>query len=102
MASENVFSVAQEMGWWNPESGEPFNFWKAYSGRKPFSDREFFVFSTLAPSLKLNHNAEELPFSVKPEKKVSVRDVMAFYRQTYEGTEMDITKNLMVKVGCLL
>jgi dipeptidase len=41
---------------------------------------------------------EELPFSVKPEKKVSVRDVIALYRQTYEGTPYDMTRNLLVVV----
>ena len=97
MASDNVFSVAEEMGWWDPKSGETFKFWKAYSGKKPFSTREYFVLNTLAPSLNLDMNAEELPFYVKPEKKLSVRDVMAFYRQTYEGTDLDMTKNLMVK-----
>jgi len=97
MASENVFSVAQEMGWWDPKSEEPFKFWKAYSGRRPFSTREYFVFSTLAPSLHLDINSKELPFSVKPDKKVSVRDIMKLYRQTYLGTELDMTKNLMVK-----
>jgi len=96
MASENVFSLAQEMGWWDPASGEPFKFWKAYSGRKPYSTREFYVLSTLAPSLNLNTEMEELPFSVKPDKKVSVRDVMKLYRETYEGTELDMTKNLVV------
>jgi dipeptidase len=97
MASENVYSVAEEMGWWDPDSGEPFKFWKVYSGRKPFSTREFYVLSTLAPSLKLKMEMEELPFSVKPYKKVSVRDVMKFYRETYEGTELDMTKALIVK-----
>ena len=97
MASENVYSVAEEMGWWDPDSGEPFKFWKVYSGRKPFSTREYYVLSTLAPSLKLNMDMEELPFSVKPDKKVSVRDVMKFYRETYEGTELDMTKDLVVK-----
>ncbi len=97
MASDNVFSVAEEMGWWDPDSGEPFIFWKAYSGRRPFSTREYFVLSTLAPSLNLDIKAKELPFSVKPEKKLSVRDVLAYYRQTYAGTDLDSTKNLMVK-----
>lgn len=95
MASDNVFSLAQEMGWWSPDSGT-FKFWKAYSGRKPFGDREFYILSTLAPSLNLQIDDEELPFSVKPESKVSVRDVMRFYRETYEGTDFDMTKNLMV------
>lgn len=97
MASENVYSVAEEMGWWDPDSDEPFVFWKAYSGRKPFSTREYYVLSTLAPSLNLSMDTEELPFSVKPEKKVSVRDVFAFYRQTYAGTDLDMTKDLMVQ-----
>ncbi|MFC2160609.1 dipeptidase [Acidobacteriota bacterium] len=97
MASENVHSLAEEMGWWDPNSGETFKFWKAYSGRKPFSTREFFILSTMAPSLNLDSEAEELPFSVKPDKKVSVQDLFAYYRQTYEGTDLDATKNLMVK-----
>ncbi len=97
MASENVFRVAEEMGWWNPKSGEPFKFWKAYSGRKPFAIREYFILSRLAPSLKLDWNAEELPFSVKPDRKVSVREVLKLYRETYAGTEFDMTRNLLVK-----
>jgi dipeptidase len=97
MASDNVYSLAIEKGWWDPKSGEPFKFWKAYSGQKPFSTREYYVLNTLAPSLKLDINAEELPFSVKPDKKVSVRDIMKLYRETYAGTDFDMTKNLMVK-----
>ena len=97
MASDNVQSLAEEMGWWDPKGEEPFKFWKAYSGRRPYSTREFFILSTLAPSLNLNMEMKELPFSVKPDKKVSVRDVMAYYRQTYEGTDFDMTKNLTVK-----
>lgn len=97
LASENVYELAEEMGWWDPEKGEPFKFWKAYSGRKPFSIREYFVFSQLAPSLKLDINAEELPFSIKPDKKVSVQDVLRLYRETYEGTEFDMSKDLLVK-----
>ena len=98
MASDNVFSYAEKKGWWDPESGEPFKFWKAYSDdEKAFSIREFFVFNSLAPSLNLDYDAEELPFSVKPDKKVSVRDILKFYRETYAGTKWDMTQNLMVK-----
>ena len=87
MASENVFQVAQDMGWWDPKSGKPFKFWEAYGGGrgKPYSTREFFVLSTLAPSLKLTMDLPELPFSVKPEKKLSVRDVLAIYREPVRG-----------------
>jgi dipeptidase len=97
MASDNVLSYAEKKGWWDPNSGEPFKFWKAYSGRRPFSSREYFVLNTLAPSLNLDYKAEELPFSVKPDEKVSVRDIIKMYRQTYAGTDWDMTKNLMTK-----
>ncbi|MFQ6108086.1 MAG: dipeptidase [Candidatus Aminicenantales bacterium] len=97
IASENVFSLSVEKGWWDPENGEPFKFWKAYDGRKPFGVREYFVLKSLAPSLPLDMDAEELPFSVRPEKKLSVKDIMGLYRETYAGTEFDMTKNLMVK-----
>jgi dipeptidase len=96
MASDNVISFAVEKGWYDPKSGQPFKFWKAYGGRKPFDVREYFIFNSVAPSLGLKMDMEELPFSVKPEKKISVRDVLALYRQTYEGTEFDPTKNLLV------
>jgi dipeptidase len=97
MASDNVISFAVEKGWWDPKSGEPFKFWKAYSGQKPFSTREYYVLSRLAPSLNLNMEAEELPFSVKPDQKVSVRELLKMYRETYEGTDLDMTKNLLVE-----
>lgn len=96
MGSDNVLSLAEKKGWWDPQSGKPFRFWEAYGGQKPFSTREYFVFNALAPSLKLDVKAEELPFSVKPENKVSVRDLMKFYRETYSGTDFDMTKSLMV------
>ena len=94
MASENVHSLAEELGFWDPDNGETFKFWKAYSGRTPFSIREWWVLSHMAPSLNLSIDADELPFSVKPDKKVSVRDVMAMYRECYAGSEYDTVKNL--------
>jgi dipeptidase len=103
MASDNVHSVAEEFGWWDPESGEEFKWWKAYgnvdrdgNNRPPYSTREFFILSTLAPSLGLTMEMEELPFSVKPDEKVSVQRVLNYYRETYEGTEFDATQNLLI------
>lgn len=97
MASKNIFSVAKKLDRWDGK--KPFKFWKAYGNvDKPFKIREYFILNSLAPSLKLNYNAAELPFSVKPDKKVSIQDVMALYRETYEGTEFDMTRNLkMIK-----
>lgn len=65
---------------------------------KSFSIREFFILNKLAPSLRLSYDAEELPISVKPDRQVSVTDVMALLSETYEGTEYDMTQNLKVAV----
>ena len=97
MASENVFSVAKKRGYWDGKS--KFTFWKAYGGgKKAYSIRDFFVLSSLAPSLNLNMNGEELPLSVKPDKQVSVLDIMNLQKSYYEGTEYDPIKNLKVTV----
>lgn len=93
MASENVFEVAKKLNLWDGVA--PFKFWKAYGNvKKPYTIRDYFILNTFAPSLKLSMEMEELPFSVKPEKKVSVNDVIALYRETYEGTKYDMTQNM--------
>ena len=96
MYSTNLQNVAKKLGYWDGK--EPLKFWKIINGKKPFSIREFYVLSSLAPSLNLSFDAEELPFSVKPEKKQSPRDIMKFFRETYEGTQWDMTKNLLVTI----
>ncbi len=96
MASANVEQVALENGLWNGK--EPFIFWKSfntdYAKGKNFNDREYFLLNHFAPSLGLTYDMEELPFSVKPEKKVDLREVMALYRETYEGTDFDMTRGI--------
>ena len=95
MYSTNLRQVAKDLGYWDDK--EPMKFWKVISSnKKAYSTREFYILSTMAPSLNLNEDAEELPFSVKPDKKLSVRDVMKYYRETYEGTKFDNTRNLTV------
>lgn len=96
MTSTDLRKKAKELGYWDGK--EPFKFYKVIGTGKPYAIREFFVLNTLAPDLNLTMEMEELPFSVKPEKKLSVSDVMALFRETYEGTPYDMTKNLMVSV----
>jgi len=98
MASTNVLSLAEEMGFWKKTDGEPFEFCYAYAPASRTSlycrRREWRVLGLLAPSLKLDPNSENFPFSVKPEKKVTVRDLLAIFRDVYEGTEFDMTRTL--------
>ena len=88
MASANVEQVAIDNGLWDGK-GE-FIFWKN------FNDREYFILNHFAPSLGLTYDMDELPFSVKPEKPVDIREVMALYRETYEGTDFDMTKDVKI------
>jgi len=98
MASENIYSVAKEEGWWTER--EPFEFCYVYAPHSRTSlaarRREWRVFDLLAPSLKLNPNAENYPFSVKPDKKVSLADLRKVFSDYYEGTPFDMTKELVV------
>ncbi|MGZ5467562.1 MAG: dipeptidase [Candidatus Aminicenantales bacterium] len=98
MASANVTALAEEMGYWSKASGRPFEFTYAYDPDSRTSlycrRREWRVLSLLAPSLKLNPESENFPFSVKPDKKVSVADVLAIFRDTYGGTDYDMTRTL--------
>ncbi len=92
--SKDLRKKAKKMGYWDGK--EDFKFYKIISDRKPFSTREYFILNSLAPSLNLDFEADELPFSVIPDQKVDVQEVMALFRQTYEGTDWDMTRNLKV------
>ncbi len=98
MASPNVIDLAIREGW--AKSREDFEFCYAYApeSRTSFASRrrEWRVFDLLAPSLKLDANAENYPFSVKPDKKVSMADLVSVFKDYYEGTPYDMTKNLTV------
>lgn len=111
-ASPNYRQVAVDRGWYDPASGRPFIWQEAYA--PPITEgslnRLWLVHSSLAPGLKAWPNrklagtassstmsrqpiegAAFYPFSFKPERPVSVRDIIAFQRSTFEGTVYDMT-----------
>ena len=103
MASSNVISYAVDKGYYDPNSGEPFNWKKAYSpsetsaaSSKGSRARLWRFFDLVAPSQKFSPDIlnMELPFSVKPDKKLSVKDVMDMTRDKYEGTPYDPARGL--------
>ena len=100
MASDNVIEVAEKMRFWDPDSGQPFRFYEAYNptGRTSFAAtrREWRVLDLLAPSLQLNANSDVFPFSVKPEQLVGPEKIMEIFRDTFEGTDYDVVKDLTV------
>jgi dipeptidase len=103
MASPNVISHAVEHGYYDPESGEPFNWKKAYSPSETSASRSkgtrarlWRFFDLVVPSRKISPDTPnmDLPFSVKPDKKLSVQDVMAIMRDKFEGTPFDPLRGL--------
>jgi dipeptidase len=104
--SENVISFAQEKGYYNPNSGQPFRFCEAYCPSTPknqrYADaRVWSIFRRAAPSENFSpdyHRAVEgarpYPLWVKPDTKLSVADVFALMRDHYEGTDYDMTKGI--------
>ena len=100
MASKNVMQFAQAKGYWDPQSGRPFRFYEAYNptGRTTFATtrREWRALDLLAPSLELPANGNVFPFSVKPEQPVGPEKIMEIFRDTFEGTDYDMTRTLTV------
>lgn len=99
MASDNIFEIAKENGWWKPEDGE-FSFCYAYApgSRTSFASRrrEWRVFDLVAPSLNLDPRAENYPFSVKPDEPVTLEKLVSLFKDYYEDTPFDMTKNMTV------
>ncbi len=102
LASPNVISLAIEQGLYDPKSGQPFSWKKAYSPveasarSNPRRARLWRFFDLVAPSKKFSPDTAnmDLPFSVKPDKKISLQDVMAMTRDRCEGTDFDPLKGL--------
>ena len=96
MASDNIYEVAKENGWWNED--ETFRFCYAYApgSRESIASRrrEWRTFDLLAPSLNLDPNAENYPFSVKPDEKVTLEDLVMVFQDYYEGTPYDMRRNI--------
>lgn len=111
-ASKNYMQVAIDHGWYDPSSGKPFVWQEVYSPipREWALSRFWLFFSTYAPSYEQWPNKKLItpfssydayhqylediaiyPFSVKPDKKLFVQDVIAFQRSVYEGTIYDMT-----------
>jgi dipeptidase len=97
ICSPNLIKYAIERGWYDPQSREKFDFAKAYSPddvhKSPSNTHRAWNMARLLDknfplSLK---DAEEgqMPVSVKPDRKLTLKGVMAIFRSHYEGTELD-------------
>lgn len=99
--SPDVISFAREKGYFSGKNSE-FNFSDAYApldfGAIRFCDaRVWSLFrrcnddmDKYASYIK-GESLERMPLYIKPDKKISVHDVMHLMRDHYQGTELDMT-----------
>ena len=104
--AENVIDFAVEKGYYDPASGEPFSFREAYCPptveiKHSCAGRVWSIFRRVAPSKNFSdayrrgdEDAAPYPLWIKPDKKVSFRDVTRLMRDHYEGTPYDMTKGI--------
>jgi dipeptidase len=99
--SPDVVSLAIASGYYDPDSGEPFRFCDAYCPATPSNlrfceTRVWSIFRRAAPSQHFApdyHRAVEgaapYPLWIKPDEKISLRDVFDLMRDHYDGTPYD-------------
>ena len=102
MWSTDITEYPKELGYWN--DGEEFNYsviFDTAEGNVSYtcSGRVWRVYDLLANGQGLELCNEEqaltdLPFSVTPDEKLTIQDIMAVYYDHYEGTVFDMTVGL--------
>jgi len=101
----DVISFAREKGYYSGLDKD-FSFVDAYApityGALRFCEaRVYAFFNRIAPSQNLSMDyvkgesgADPLPLWIKPDNKLSVRDVMECMRDHFEGTDFDMTRDI--------
>ncbi len=111
--SEDVISFAREKGWYDGTDAD-FSFSDVYApvdfgGARFCEARVWSGFNRVTSGMDryfdyakghIEHDGpnqfavNRMPLWVKPDKKLSVRDVQNLMRDHYEGTELDMTKDI--------
>lgn len=102
---KDVIKLAKDKGWF--EGGDTdFSFADAYApldyGALRFCEsRVWIMFHRAAPSFNLSMDyvkgvdiTEPMPLWIKPDNKLSARDVMELMRDHFEGSDFDMTKDV--------
>ena len=104
--SPNVISFAEQKGYYDRKSGKPFSFRFAYDPPTPESlrtcaARVWSMLRRCSPSQNFSadfnrgvEGTNPYPLWIKPDKKLSLQDVMSIMRDHYEGTDFDMTKGI--------
>ena len=93
----DLVEYAIKRGWYDPDSGEKFDFAKAYAPEKVHTSlsnthRQWNMARLLNKNFSITLEESEkgvMLVSVKPDRKLSLKDVMEIFRNHYEGTVLD-------------
>lgn len=107
--AKDVISFARKMGYFNGKDEDfdfamAYGFWDymAYRGCDArvwaFFNRYCSGMEKYLPWVNAEENAEVMPLYVKPDKKVSVRDMQNMMRDHFEGTPFDMTQDDGAKI----
>lgn len=103
--ASDVVKFAKQRGWYSGKDAD-FSFADTYnpltfSGLRACEARVYAMFNRAADGMKRyeafamgDKSAERLPLWVKPNRKLTVQDVMALMRDHFEGTPMDMTQDV--------
>ncbi len=119
--SADLIEYAVERGWYNPETDGEFNFRKAYA--KPevlVSDHNVPRHTLVMEKLGTRYDVNNVPFAVKPNRKLSVADMrqlLSLHREaradgshpsgvcafdTNLSTIFQLRPNMPLSVGCVM
>ena len=103
--SSEVITYARACGWYDGADAD-FSFCDTYapltfSGLRGCDARVYAMFNRVASGMQRyekyamgDASAERMPLWIKPDHKVDVHEVMNLMRDHYEGTSMDMSKDL--------
>ena len=113
LGSPDIIEYAIKKGWYNPAGGERFDFSKAYGQQqKPLMDERQWRGQCLVTGRNIEKEPDrKLPFSVKPARKLSVKDVVSILRfhgegslcsnETQEAAVFQLRSNMPADIGCI-
>ena len=85
------FAIKHQL--YDPESGEPFHFAKAYGTAESYKVRNYRRvwggINYLTPSAQLDPESKNYPLFNQPDEKISLKNAMELMRYHYQGTEYD-------------
>lgn len=114
IGSPDIIDYAIKRGWYEPSSGKEFSFRDAYNppSQELWDPRQWRGQSLVKEQTKDLPKVEQLPFSVKPDHKMTIKDVITILRYhgeigslcappTLEGAVFQLRNWLPVEVGCV-